>query len=119
MNDTDEIVDQTLSILRRKPIDAYEVYLEQSSHFYVESKNGKVDTFQTSRLLGMAFRILNRQRMGFSYTTSANPSQSFREDAPEGVERIIVQNLPSQILALTLSLFSKISLLVSPFSMKH
>ena len=87
--DVNTIIDQALSILRRKPIDAYEVYLEQSSHFYVESKDGKVDTFQTSHALGMAFRILNRQRMGFSYTTSSNPSQSFREDAPEGVKRII------------------------------
>lgn len=87
--DVDKIIDQALSILKRKSIDGYEVYLDQSSHFYVESRNGKVDTFQTSHSLGMAFRILNRQRMGFSYITSSNPSQPVRENAPGGTERII------------------------------
>jgi PmbA protein len=89
MNDVNEILDQALAILRRKPVDAYEIYLEQSSHFYVESKEGKVDTFQTSKALGMAFRILNRQRMGFSYTTSVHPSASIRENGPSGLEQII------------------------------
>ena len=89
MNEADGIVDQALSILQKKPIDGYEVYLDQSFHFYIESKDEKVDTFQTSHSFGMAFRILNRQRMGFSYTTSSHPSQSFREDTPEAVERII------------------------------
>lgn len=87
--DVNTVIDQVLRILQRKSIDGYEAYLDQSSHFYVESKDGKVDTFQTSHALGMAFRILNRQRMGFSYTTSFDPSQSVREDAPGGVERII------------------------------
>ncbi len=78
-----EMIDQALSVLRRKPVDAYEVYLEQSSHFYVESKDGKVDTLQASHSLGRAFRILNRQRMGFSYTTSS------QEEASGGVEPLI------------------------------
>lgn len=100
--DVDEIIDQALGILRRKSIDGYEVYLEESSHFYVESKDGKVDTLQASHSLGRAFRILNRQRMGFSYTTSrgrvlstSNPSQSGREEALWGVERMIEDTINS------------------------
>jgi PmbA protein len=89
MNEANGIVDQALSILQRKPIDGYEVYLNQSLHFYIESKDGKVDTFQTSHSFGMAFRILNRQRMGFSYIISSNPFQPVRENASGGVERII------------------------------
>jgi PmbA protein len=89
MNDTDEIVEQPLSILRRKSIDGYEVYLDQSSHFYVESKDGKIDTLQTSHSIGMAFRILNHQRMGFSYITSSNPSYSVRENVPGKLERML------------------------------
>src|SRR4030042_5544456 len=69
MKDVDEIIAQTLAILRRKPIDGYEIYLDQSSHFDVESKEGRIDTFQVSHSLGVAFRILKRQRIGFSYTT--------------------------------------------------
>jgi PmbA protein len=96
MNDVNEILDQALSILRKKSIDGYEVYLEQTSHFYVESKDGKVDTLEASHSLGRAFRILNHQRMGFSYTTSrgrvlstSHPSQSGREETLWGVERMI------------------------------
>ncbi|MBM4347602.1 MAG: TldD/PmbA family protein, partial [Deltaproteobacteria bacterium] len=68
-----EIIDQTLNILRGKSIDGYEVYLAESSHFEVESKEGKVDTLQASRPWGMAVRILNRGRTGFSFTTFLSP----------------------------------------------
>jgi PmbA protein len=71
-----EIMDQALSVLRKKSIDGYELYLNQSSHFNVESKDGKIETLQTDRYLGMAFRTLNHHRMGFSYTTLSNLSPS-------------------------------------------
>jgi len=74
MEKVESVIDQALSILKEKHVDGYEVYLEESSHFEVESKDGKVDTFEASRSFGMAFRILNRQRIGFSYTTLSRPS---------------------------------------------
>jgi PmbA protein len=89
MVDGKEMIDQALSILRKKSIDGYEVYLHQSTHFDVESKDGKVDTLHASQSLGMAFRILNRQRMGFSYTTSPHPSVSAQKDFPGGLEQMI------------------------------
>ncbi len=71
----DEVIDHVLRILRRKAIDGYEIYLDHGSHFNVESKDGKVDTFGVSYSWGMAFRILKGHRIGFSYTTffSASP----------------------------------------------
>ena len=69
-----EVIDQALSILRKKSIDGYEIYLNQSSHFDVESKEGKIETLQTSRYSGMAFRVLNHQQMGFSYATFSDSS---------------------------------------------
>ncbi len=102
MNDANQMIDQTLSILRKKSIDGYEVYLEESSHFYVESKDGKVDTLQASHSLERAFRILNRQRMGFSYTTSpgrvfstSNPSQLDRKEILGSVEKVIEDAIKS------------------------
>jgi predicted Zn-dependent protease len=71
MTDVNQVIDQALAILKKKSIDGYELYLRESSHFETESKDGKVDTLETSRSWGMAFRILNDQRMGFSYTTSS------------------------------------------------
>ena len=73
-------MDQVLSILRKKAIDGYEIYLNQSSHFDVESKRGKIETLQTSRYSGMAFRILKHQQMGFSYTTFSAPSSSDKKN---------------------------------------
>jgi PmbA protein len=93
MNDVREVIDQALSILRRKPIDGYEIYLSQSSHFIVESKDSKVDSLEASHAQGMAFRILKRGRMGFSYTTCSNPSPS---DRPVRVGTTVVPALNSE-----------------------
>jgi len=84
-----EVIDQALSILRRKPIDGYEIYLDQSSHFDVESKEGGIDTFEVSHSLGMAFRILNRQRIGFSYTTFSGVSRGQLQNPLVELEQVI------------------------------
>jgi PmbA protein len=90
-----EIIDQALSILRRKPIDGYEIYFNQSSHFDIESKEGKIETLQTSWYSGMAFRILTRQRMGFSYTTFSHPSPFARQNFSGGLDLIIEEAMRS------------------------
>jgi PmbA protein len=74
MDRADEAIDRALTILQGKAVDGYEVYLVQSSHFDVESKEGKIEALQTSHYTGMAFRVLHRQRMGFSYATFSGPS---------------------------------------------
>lgn len=93
MGDLEKIIDQAVAILQRKPVDGYEIYLVESSHFEVESKEGKVDTLQASQPWGMALRILNRNRMGFSYTTSA--SSSHLSGLRGGLERMVEDALIS------------------------
>ena len=95
MNRPDEIIDRALGILRRKPIDGYEIYLDQSSHFQVESRDGKVDTFQVAQWWGMAFRILSRQRIGFSYTTHSDPSEPAKRDFENGLKKSIEDAIAS------------------------
>jgi len=85
----DEIIDQALTILQKKSIDGYEIYFNQSSHFDIESKDRNIETLQTSRYLGMAFRILIHQRMGFSYMTFSNPSHSVRQNFSNELDRMI------------------------------
>ncbi len=87
MGDVDRIIDQTLTLLRKQSVDGYEICSAESSHFEVESKDGKVDTLQASRSWGMAIRILNRGRIGFSYTTSPDVSSSGRSS--KSLERLI------------------------------
>ncbi len=84
-----EIIDQALSILKRRPVDGYEVYLVESSHFDVESKEGKIETLQTSQYSGMAFRILHRRRMGFSYATFSGPSRPSGQNLSAELVQII------------------------------
>ena len=85
----EEIIDQALGILRKKTIDGYEVYLLQSSHFDVESKGGKIESLQASQYVGMAFRVLRRQRMGFSYATFPEPSRSTGQNLSRELDRVI------------------------------
>jgi len=87
--DTDQIVDQALEILQRKPVDGYEIYFNQSSHFDIEFKEGKIETLQTDRYLGMAFRVLHHQRIGFSYMTLTNPSPSTPKKFSSELDRMI------------------------------
>ena len=84
-----EVIDQAVRILRKKPIDGFEIYFHQSSHFDVESKEGSIDTFQVSHSWGMAFRILNRQRIGFSYTTFSDLSQTKSQNPMGELEQVI------------------------------
>ena len=88
MDGADKIIDQALSILRKKPIDGYEVYLLQSSHFDAESKEGKIESLQTSQYSGMAFRISHHQRMGFSYATFSDPSRSAGQNFSREIDRV-------------------------------
>lgn len=88
-----ELIDQALAILKKKVIDGYEIYLEESSHFEVESKEEKVDTLEASQSWGMALRILNQGRIGFSYTTS--PYGFASKSMKEGLERTIEDAIAS------------------------
>ena len=95
MDGVNKIIDQAQKILSAKPIDGYEIYFNQSSHFDIESRDGKIETLQTSRYLGMAFRILNHQRMGFSYTTFSNSSPFARQNFSGELDRMIEDSIGS------------------------
>jgi PmbA protein len=89
MDEVDKIVDEARKIINGKSIDGYEIYFNQSSHFDVESKDGKIETLQTSQYSGMAFRILNHRRMGFSYTTFSNPFPPAQKNFSGKLNRVI------------------------------
>ena len=95
MDEAGKIIDQAQEILSAKPIDGYEIYFNQSSHFDIESMDGKIETLQTDQYLGMAFRILNHQRIGFSYTTLSNPSSSSPRNFSGELDRMIEDAIKS------------------------
>ncbi len=83
------VVDQALDLLRRRSPDAFEIYVDESLNFSVESKDGRLDTLEASRSWGMAIRVLTGHRMGFSYTTSSSSSPLLPLDTGGGLERMI------------------------------
>jgi PmbA protein len=95
MDGGDKIIARAQKILNGKSVDGYEIYFNQSFHFEIESKDEKIESLQTDRYLGMAFRILNHQRMGFSYTTFSNPSPSGRQNFSIELDRIIEDAISS------------------------
>lgn len=76
MDENYKIIEQVQEILRKKSLDGFEIFFTQSSHFDIESKDQKIETLKTSKYFGIALRILNQHRLGFSYTTLPNPSLS-------------------------------------------
>ena len=97
MDGANKIIDQAQKILNGKPIDGFEIYFNQSSHFEIESKDRKIETLQTSRYSGMAFRILSRQQMGFSYTTFSNLSPLAGGHVSGELDRIIEDAIRSAV----------------------
>jgi PmbA protein len=89
MKKGDEILSRALDCLRRSAVDGYEIYIDEATHFGVESKDGKVDTFEASHSWGMAVRVLLHQKMGFSYFTSSQPFPSGSQQAANVLERTI------------------------------
>ncbi len=45
----------------------FEIFFSKKKILSFEIKDGQVDHFRTSRELGLALRILNKGRMGFTY----------------------------------------------------
>jgi PmbA protein len=90
-----EIVSRIVNALRKTPLDGYELYIEQSSQFQVEAKEGKVETFQASRASGMALRVLKEGRMGFSYATSIPSPDADTGVLSKGLRRMIEDSIGS------------------------
>jgi PmbA protein len=97
-----EIIEQALKILQKKSINGYEIYFNQSPHFEVECKDGKVDSSQISQPQGIAFRTLKRGRMGFCYTNSSNSSSSIwslRTNSKKDFSGALEQTIEDSILS--------------------
>ena len=91
----DEVIEQALTILKTKTIDGYEIYCNRSSHFDVESKGAKIEALETSWYLGIAFRILDHERIGFSYATFSNPSPAAGENFLIQMDRMVEDAISS------------------------
>lgn len=65
-----EFIDSARSYLEKKNLDGYEVFHLKRKHFLADAKNVKIESLEDAKEAGLAIRIINNNRMGFSYTTS-------------------------------------------------
>ncbi len=73
-------------ILRKKKIDQWEIFLQTSESFRTETKKLEVDFLQKANLSGIAIRIIDDQKLGFSFTS--NLSRQSVEKAVDMAESI-------------------------------
>ncbi|WP_456430968.1 TldD/PmbA family protein [Thermosulfuriphilus sp.] len=61
-----EIISQTL---KARGAEGWEVYIYQAQGLKIELKEGRLDNFQPQRAEGLSLRVLDGQRLGFSFTS--------------------------------------------------
>lgn len=74
----EEIIEKTL----RRGCDAAELFMKNSRGISVEAKGGEVEALEASRDVGIALKVIKKQRLGFSFTTN-----------PEEIEKTIDEAL--------------------------
>lgn len=68
----DEIKKLIINDVKAKGIKEFEIYVNSSSSLSIESKEGKVDSFEASKTAGASLRVFSEGRQGFSYCTDFN-----------------------------------------------
>jgi PmbA protein len=68
--DPNQVIDNIESLLKRHPLDGYEIFMSSSRNLNIEAKDGKVDTFKCSAPVGVGLRVLKSGVLGFSFSTS-------------------------------------------------
>lgn len=53
----------------KKGCDAVEVFIKSSRGISVEAKEGKVEALEASQEIGIAVKVINKQKLGFAFTT--------------------------------------------------
>ncbi len=81
-----EIKELILKEVRSKGLKEFDIYVNSSSSLSIESKGGKVDSFEVSKQTGASLRVLSSGRQGFSYCSDFEPANIARmvDDASAG-----------------------------------
>jgi PmbA protein len=67
--DMNVIAEDVVKRAMKKGCDSAEVFIRRSKSLSVESQDGRVEALESSRVFGMALKVIRNQRMGFSFTT--------------------------------------------------
>src|SRR3972149_5251193 len=64
-----EIKKLVLAEVKNKGIKEFEIYINLGRSLSIESKGGKIDSFEASETTGASLRVFSSGRQGFSYCT--------------------------------------------------
>ncbi|MFH0933133.1 MAG: TldD/PmbA family protein [Nitrospirota bacterium] len=67
----------------RKGADEAEAYIRSSKNLSIEIKDQKIDALESSLSFGYSLRVMKERRLGFSYSTDRDDSESVVEKAVE------------------------------------
>jgi len=70
----------------KKGCDAAEVYIKTAIRLSVEAKDNSVDALESARDFGLALKVIKRQKLGFSFTTSPEGVENIIDDAVKGAD---------------------------------
>ncbi len=65
-----EVSEECIRGIKKRRVDAFEVYLSRSASTSIEVRDGELESFEKAQSVGIALRIIKDQRLGFSYSTS-------------------------------------------------
>ena len=65
-----DISDECVQGIKKRRVDAYEIYLSQSVSTSIEVRDGELESFKRAQSMGLGLRIIKNQRLGFSYCSS-------------------------------------------------
>lgn len=85
--------------LKSKKVDSFEVYYIERRGLLVNSKERRIETFHDAFETGLAVRIIDRGRLGFSYTTAVSDAE-----VREAVDMAILSSreaVPDHLLTFT------------------
>ena len=70
----------------KRGCDAAEVFIKSSSGISVEAKGGKVEALEASRDIGIALKVIKKQKIGFSFTTSPGEIERTIDEAVQSAD---------------------------------
>lgn len=73
-----ELADRVERLLKKRPLDGYEIMTGHSRILSIEAREGKIDTFKSAEPVGVSIRVLTHGGMGFSYSSSFVDSDLLR-----------------------------------------
>ena len=72
------VMDSIEALLKRHPLDGYEIFMSSARNLTIEVKDGKVDTFKCAAPVGVGVRVLSSAVLGFSFSTSLDEQDLLR-----------------------------------------